>query len=78
MTNSRTPAASMKAPTVEIMFSVSQPSSAEIGPDPPRHAEQAGEVHRKERDIEADEHQPEHPAAERARKACSRLTIGVQ
>ena len=39
-----------------------------IGVDAPRHAQQAGEVHRKEGDVEADEHQPERPAAEPLRQ----------
>ena len=36
-----------------------------IGPHAARHAHQTGDVHREERDVEAEEHQPEHPAPER-------------
>ena len=35
-----------------------------IGEDAPRHAEQAGQMHRQEGDVEADEHQPEGEPAE--------------
>ena len=35
-----------------------------IGVDAPRHAQQAGDVHREEAEVEADEHRPEIPAAQ--------------
>src|SRR5687768_16377639 len=35
-----------------------------IGPDPARHAQEPGEVHRQEGDVEAGEHQPEDKAPE--------------
>ena len=35
-----------------------------IGVDAPGHAEQTGDVHREEAEVEADEHQPEVPLAE--------------
>src|SRR3546814_5228125 len=38
------------------------------GVDAPRHAEQAGYVHRKEGQVEADEQQPEAPAAQPLRE----------
>ena len=41
---------------------------AGIGVDAPRHAEQPGQVHRQEGDVEADEHQPEGPAPEPLRE----------
>ena len=62
--NSATPAAIMKAPIVETRFSASQPRPAGIRVHAARHAGESGDVHREERDVDADEHQPEHPAAE--------------
>ncbi len=35
-----------------------------VGPDPPGHAHETEDVHREERDVEADEHRPEAPLAE--------------
>ena len=39
-----------------------------VGVDAPRHAQQAGDVHREERQVEAAEHQAEHPAADPLRQ----------
>ena len=63
-----TPAANTKEKTVETKFKPFQAEIARIGVDAPRHAEQAGDVHREEGDVEADEHQPECPASEPLRQ----------
>ena len=66
--SSSTPAAIMNAPTVDTMLSASQPEPGGVGVDAPRHAGEPGDVHREERDVEADEHQPEHPAPDALRQ----------
>ena len=47
-TNSATPAASTKAPTIDSRFRRLPAEPGGVGVDAPRHAEQAGDVHRKE------------------------------
>jgi hypothetical protein len=54
-TKSRTAAPKPQAPTVETVG---------VGPHAAGHAEQTGDVHREERDVEEHEHEPEVPAAE--------------
>ena len=61
---SSTPSANRNAPAVMTRFDRSPAEPARVGVDPPRHAEQAGDVHREEADVEADEHGPEAPLAE--------------
>ncbi len=50
-------------PIVASRFSGVQPVSARVGVDPAGHALEAEDVHRKEREVEPDEEQPEVPLA---------------
>ena len=63
-TTTAMPAASTKAPTVEIEVQGVEANAGRIRKDPARHAEESRRVHRHERDVEADEHQPEREASE--------------
>ena len=48
-----------------------------VGVDPARHAHQPEDVHREERQVEADHHQPEVPSARAARRAGGRSSWGT-
>ena len=68
----------MNAPIVAIRFSVSQPRPSRVGVRAAGLALEAEEVHREEREVEPDDHQPERQSCRGVSSSIRPKNFGYQ